>query len=121
MRSDRRKRRSLAVTSSVRRGCTTRAGVGDLRQRPRLRLRTVHESDDSFERDFHLETGGARLLAARFDLWILRDRGGDRVGQFPREPVDDVVHPRSLLRRRAGFRGASRSGHLTCTRAHGGR
>ena len=27
MRSDRRKRRSLAVTSSVRRGCTTRAGV----------------------------------------------------------------------------------------------
>ena len=58
-----------------------------------LRLRTVHESDDSFKRDLHLEAGGPRLLAARFDLWIVRNRGCDCVGQFPREPVHDVVHP----------------------------
>src|SRR5690242_18071832 len=42
-----------------------------------LRLRTVHESDDSFKRDLHLEAGGPRLLAARFDLWIVRIRGCD--------------------------------------------
>jgi hypothetical protein len=42
-------------------------------------------------------------------LWILGDRGGNRVGQLSCEPVDDVVHPNPSLRRRAGFRGAPQS------------
>ena len=55
------------------------------------------EPDHGFERDFHLEARSARLLAARFDLRILRDRGGNRVGQLSCEPVHDVVHLWFLL------------------------
>ena len=62
---------------------------------PARHLRTVHESNHGFERHLHLETRGARLLTARFDLGVFRDRARDRVGQLAREPVDDVVHPRS--------------------------
>ena len=69
---------------------------------PRLRgrapLRTAHEPHDGFERQLHFETGGAGLFAARFDLRILGDCGGNRVGQLSCEPVDDVVHPYVLLR-----------------------
>ena len=125
IRSDRRKRRSFAVTSKrPLRLTSSRAGAGATLVRA-AGLRAVDEPDDGFERDLHFETRGARLLAARFDLRILRDRGGNRVGQLSGEPVHDVVHPASLLRRRAGFRGASRSepaytkrwtgiGRLTC-------
>jgi hypothetical protein len=56
------------------------------------RLRAADESHHCFQRDFHLETRGPRLLAARFYLRILCDRGGDRVGQLSCEPVHDVVH-----------------------------
>ena len=37
-------------------------------------LRAVHESNHGFERHSHLETCGARLLTARFDLGVLGDR-----------------------------------------------
>ena len=55
-------------------------------------LRPAHETHDSFERHFHLEPRRACFLAAGLYLSVFRDCGGNRVGQLPREPVDDVVH-----------------------------
>ena len=86
----------MAVTSKVRRGATTRGGALTLAKRSGLS--TVHEADDGLERDLHLESGGASLFPARFDLRILGDRGGNRVGQLSGEPVDDVVHSSVLPR-----------------------
>ena len=58
---------------------------------------TVDEPNHRFEGHLHVETGFARLGAAGFHLLIVGDGSGDRVGQFPREPVHDVIHDLLLL------------------------
>ena len=93
--SERRKRRSLAVTSKLRRGCNDPRRRRHLRQR--RRLRSADEADDGLECDLHFKSCGPSFLSARFDLRIFRDRSGNRVGQLSREPVHDVVHPASSL------------------------
>ena len=52
----------------------------------------VDEADDGFERDAHVEPGFAGPRTARFDLRILSNSSGNRVGQLFREPVHDVIH-----------------------------
>ena len=88
IRSDLRKRRSLALISSA-----------DARGRLAARAAScaaafvaIDEADDGFERDSHVEAGRARLLAARFDARIVGDGGGDRFGQFPRQLVHERIH-----------------------------
>ena len=100
--------RSLAVRSKARRAGSRRAGVVIFVTA--AAVVAVHESDNGFERHPHVETGLPRLGAARFDLGILGNGSGDRVGQLFCEPVHDVIHSCFLLtRRRAGIRGVSRS------------
>ena len=93
MRSERRKRRSLALISN---GAALAAGAAfcgarDLR-RARPGCRAIDESDDRLERHLHLEPCGAGALAARLDSGIFGDGGGNGVGQLSCDPVHDVIH-----------------------------
>ena len=92
------------MTSKCRRGWHAR-GPASVTLVSAADLRAADEADDGFERHFHLETRRARFLAARLDLRIFRDRGGNRVGQLSCEPVHDVVHLLPSSRRRAGVPG----------------
>ena len=82
MRSERRNRLSLALTSNCRLLLLRRQRF--LRRldgpRERTRLGAVHETDDGLQRDFHLEARGARALTDGLHTSILSNRGSNGVG-----------------------------------------
>ena len=125
MRSDRRNRRSLVVRSNDFRAGSRRAGVVILVTA--VPVVPVHEAHDGFERDAHVEPGLPRLGAAGFDLRVLGNGSGNRVGQLFREPVHDVIHscssspaagpgsgasPNPNLHDRGGRQGSSAKGFI---------
>src|SRR4029453_19198275 len=59
-------------------------------------LLAAEESDHGLEGDPHLVSRGTSALTAGFDLRVVGDGSGNRVGQLTGEPVD-VIHGRSLL------------------------
>ena len=93
IRSERRKRRSLALISNGRRSAVAGGALlrrGHLRQR--AGGRAIDESDDRLERHLQFESCGARALPARFDAGIFCDSGGNGVGELSGHPVHDVIH-----------------------------
>jgi hypothetical protein len=52
----------------------------------------VDESNNRFERNFHLKTCSTCLFAARLDLRIICDCSSNGIGELASQPVDDVVH-----------------------------
>ena len=123
MRSERRKRLSLALISKLRRS-TTRARSSCLRLRQRRRSwraasgrGAAHEADHRLERDLHLEAGRAGTLAAGLDPRIFGDGGGNGVGQLPGQPVHHVIHSGPPHRRRSWGTGASPNPSCTVRQA----
>jgi len=97
-------------------GCQVKAISGGQktggRSNPSYRRSVVpaHKPNHSFERHSHVKSSLACLGSTSFNLSVLGDSGGNRVGQLFREPVHDVIHSLLLLiRHRAGIRGVPQS------------
>ena len=72
--------------------CHHFGGRGNLGNRAGSLFAAIHEPDDRFEGDAHLEPSDPGLFATRFHLRIIGDCCGNGVGELASQPIDDVIH-----------------------------